>query len=312
MSNHKTNKQAIFVFPGIGVKLHNREKLFFQEHQSVFSPIFESGSQSATIDLSRALMNDIVETTLSELQMQIFTYCFSIGTSQIYKNKGWNVKFTSGNSFGIYAALHTAGVISFKDGLLILSKAHKLLKDACKNSKTSLSVIIGLNIHEIQSIIQSHSLRSLERISSINELCHLICGLENEIESYNNYARDMDAISATTLNTSLPYHHTKFTNSVAKPFKTFLRTLTWNNSNCHFISTINQQAINSPNNFLQFTVDQITQPISWFETIKTMYTKNISHYFECGPGISLTQNARFIDGRAIWINTKNFNNKINS
>jgi hypothetical protein len=29
---------------------------------------------------------------------------------------------------------------------------------------------------------------------------------------------------------------------------------------------------------------------------------------ECGPGISLTQNARFIPGTAKWINCKNLEN----
>lgn len=304
MSRTNKNTKTAIVFPGIGVELCGRESTLFSQYKSVYSPFFAEGSKAARTDLSRALTTDTVS-QLGELENQIFIYCFSVGTYHLLRQKNILPDLFGGYSFGIYAAFCAAEACTFSDGLAILQKAYHLVAGSKIMAAAGISAIIGLSIQDTTAILEKECLRSICHINSNNEYCHIFCGEKEELEHFNQRALEADAINAVTLDASLPYHHPLLSEKIKIPFTDFLKSFTWHAARFPIISTRDQSLVTEPDDLIHFTADHLCSPINWSKTVERIYKEGCTRIVECGPGISLTQNARFISGKAKWINSKN-------
>jgi hypothetical protein len=71
------------------------------------------------------------------------------------------------------------------------------------------------------------------------------------------------------------------------------------------MSSVNAEILNGPDKIREDVIKHLASPINWYKVVGAIYRQGRSTVIECGPGISLTQNARFISGSARWINVKN-------
>ncbi len=298
------NSKAAFVFPGIGIELCGHENMLYKKYQSLYSPFFREGSASAECDLEKALLLGSVD-QLGERKSQLFTYCFSAGTSRVLAENGLLPSLAAGYSFGIYAALYATGALTFSEGLKILDKAYTLVAMNPLSGKTDMIAIIGLSLSDIRSVIEKEQLHSVFHINSNNEFCHIFCSNIDECTVFSQKSLEADAVNAVNLKVSLPYHHSSLADTVGEPFGKFLDSCSWHTPCCPIASTRDQHLLTSPDELKRFVVQHLYSPINWLKTVEKMYTGECAYFIECGPGISLTQNARFIPGQAKWVNCKN-------
>ncbi len=296
--------KTAFVFPGIGVELCGHEDALYNKYQSLYAPFFREGSAAAHLDLAEALLSGSAD-QLNERENQLLTYCFSIGTAQVLLENGQQPACTAGYSFGIYAALKVSGLLTFSECLAILDKAYTLAAENSLTDKTGIIAIIGLSLPDILEIIDKEQLHSVCHINSNNEFCHIFCGTKDECRVLGKKSLEADAINAVDLAVSLPYHHPKLADAVSEPFKKFLGSFSWRTPHCPIVSTRDQRFLTSPDEIQLFTAQHLYSPINWFKTVEQMYSAGYNCYLECGPGISLTQNGRFMAGQAKWVNCKN-------
>lgn len=302
------NKTA-FTFPGVGIELSGSEPAFYERYKSIYAPFFEKGSEWAKTDLTKSLTSSSID-KLDEWQSQIFIYCFSVGTFHVLKENRITPDITAGYSFGIYAALYASGVISFSDGFDILKRAYSAIDESRPKQEVGVCATVGLSLEEVSGIIENSGFQTIQRINTNNEFCHLLCGNREEINPFQDKASAADAISVSTLNISHPYHHPLFSEKAKTSLRDFIDTLQWNTPECSLLSTIDQTLLTTADTLKQFTADHLATPINWHKTVELLYSKVYSRLIECGPGVSLTQNARFISGKAQWINTRNIQNRL--
>ena len=303
------NSKAAFTFPGVGIELSGAEPALYKRYQSIYTPFLEKGSEWAETDLAKSLTSSSID-KLDEWESQVFIYCFSVGTFHVLKENGVTPDITAGYSFGIYAALYASGVISFSDGFEILKRAYLAIDDSKPEQEVGVCATVGLSLEDITYIIKSSGFRTIQRINTNNEFCHLLCGKKEEIVPFQTKALDAEAIGAPILNISHPYHHPLFSEKAKISLRDFIDTVQWNTPKFPFLSTIDKTILSTVDKLKQFTADHLATPINWHKTVELLYSKGCSRLIECGPGLSLTQNARFISGKAQWINTKNIQNRL--
>ena len=303
------NSKTAFTFPGVGIELCGDEPALYNRYQSIYAPFLEKGSELADADLVSVLSSGSTDKP-DEWKNQVFIYCFSVGTFHVLVENEVLPDITAGYSFGIYAALYAAGAVTFSVGFDILKKAFTAINETRPAKEISVSAVVGLSINDISNILKTGNFQSINRINTNNEHCHLLCGNQEEISPFQEMAIREDALNVVTLNITHPYHHPMFANNASKTLKIFLDTIEWNRPKVPFVSTINQQLLTSVDELKQFTADHLSTPINWYKTVELLYSNGFTQIIECGPGISLTQNARFIPGKAKWINTKNIKNRL--
>jgi [acyl-carrier-protein] S-malonyltransferase len=124
------------------------------------------------------------------------------------------------------------------------------------------------------------------------------------MERIHSAALNADALNCVDLAVSLPYHHPILAKGTDEILSRFLDTISWTTPRMPLISTIDQQLLTGETEIKGFIARHLSHPIHWHHTVEALHAQGINDIFECGPGISLTQNARFLPGKIRWISIK--------
>ena len=309
MNKTVSETKIAFTFPGVGVELCGHEKTLYTKYQSIFDPFFRQGSELAKTDLTRFLFSEPPE-RIDELENQFFIYCFSVGTYEVFAQKKLIPEICAGYSFGIYAALYAAGILTFSGGLAILHKAFSAINETCGDKEIRMSAVVGLSIKDISKILEKENFITIYRINTNNEFCHILCGASEEMRVFDRKAIEAEAISVAALDVNHPYHHPQFSKKAGLSLRAFLDTVKWHTPQCPVVSTIDQKLLRETDELKQYVADHLATPINWHRSVECLYAMGFNRIIECGPGLSLTQNARFIPGIAKWINCKNIDSRV--
>jgi len=302
-------KKTAFAFPGAGVKPCGREADFYRRHEQTLRPLLDEASEHARVDLARELMGGGVE-RLPDFQNQCFTYAFGAGVSDVLEQEGHGPDVTAGYSFGVYAALYAARALSFSDGLSAVAKAFDLMKARCGRRAAGMAVIIGPGSEDLQGLIERRGPGALCLVNSSSELCHVVAGPRRELERFCTEADAAGAISTALLDVEVPYHHPQMLGGASDEFREFLERLAWREPACPVVSSIDQQALATSVRLMEFTASNLCTPISWRRVVESLPGLEVYRIIECGPGISLSQNGRFIECRMEYVNVKNMSGRL--
>ena len=293
---------AALLFPGVGVKLSGAELKVFRNHRSRFSPALEKASDYGKLDLITAFTRDSLP-PLNTLGRQLFTYAFSVGAADVagrYTRPG----AAAGYSFGIYGALVAARVITFEEGLFILDRAHGLMSRAVAGGDFGMGVVLGLTIDHLDEILEREQLPLTVRTNTNHELCHIFSGPCLEIDRLLDSAEAGGALKSQRLTVDIPYHHPGILGNAASTLRRLLEDIEWQSPLFPVISSIDGTAMHSPDIIQHFVADHLATPIDWAQVCHTVHAMGIRYGIECGPGISLSQNARFLPFPLTMMNVK--------
>jgi len=310
MALFKNKRDWAFLFPGIGVKPFGREDKFYAKYQSIIQPFLDLGSEKAGINLSDSLLE---KTTFEQDQLsrELFAYSFSCGTFQVFKQFDLQPKFLAGHSLGVYAALAVSKAITVEDGLNITEQAHIFGGDCCSKEKFGVGVIIGLDQLEVKQIIYDNNFLTVNLANYNNDCSGVYAGTIREIEKLLTIADNLRAMKTIKLRINTPYHNPQFMKQASHKLKTYLGSFHWNKPDCPIISAIDHSLCTSGDELITMTAANLAQPIHWPGVMQRLNYLGVDSVIECGPGISLSQHARFIQETPIHYNLKNLRRRLN-
>lgn len=293
-----------FVFPGVGVKLSGHEQEFARANWPFFSTPFKEASRAARVDLAEAFAQGALGVRDSRPD-HFFTYAYSCAMMDFCRAHDVTPDLMAGYSFGIYAALYGSGALSYAEGLAAVGRAYDLMDTASRGHDYTMALTIGLSAGDIDAILSAGYYDRLCMVNSNNDTCKVFAGPRASLERFIEEARRHDAIDARFLDVRIPYHHSRLLDGVSGAFHSFLQTLRWNPPLCPIVSSIDQGLLTSADELLDFTATNIATPINWERVAAALHGCDVTRAVECGPGISLTQNGRFMPFHIDYVNIKN-------
>ncbi len=304
LENKKMDKIA-FLFPGVGVTLHGREKQFFDTFETLMAPFLDQASDAAGVDLTRAFLDNSLE-QCSPLCVEFFSYGFSSACHRIFEEKGYSPAYVAGHSMGIYGALAATQVIGYSDGLQICAKAHDLGEELLKGGKRfGVGVVIGLSYEELQERVANPSFASLKLANYNNDTSSVWVGLRQEVKKFLQAADVDGALKTIFLNIDIPFHTSFFSRELLERFSSFLEAFSWHEPNVPFVSTLDHRLLKTGSSLKEMTIQNLSQPIYWPQVLLKLKNLGVTTAMECGPGISLSQHSRFVEGAPRHLNMKN-------
>jgi [acyl-carrier-protein] S-malonyltransferase len=296
-------------FPGVGVKLCGHELEFYSRHRALFDRFFLEAGNAAGADLARELAAGSFGHSDRRID-HVFTYAFSCGMYRLCAGDGIAPDLMAGYSFGIYAALYASGALSFGEGLAALDEACRLMGQACAGRDYTMAITIGLSAGEIDAILSDGSYDQLCMVNSNNDTCKVFAGPRRSLETFVTEARRHEAIEARLLNVSVPYHHPRLLEGVSTAFHAFLKLLHWHQPSCPIVSTIDQGLLTTADELLDFTARNLAAPLNWQRVVSALHRAGVVRVVECGAGISLAQNGRFMPFHLEYVTVKNVLRKL--
>ena len=138
-----------FVFPGQGAQFSGMGKELY-DNSSKAKELFNRANDVLGFDISKIMFEgsaeDLRETRVT--QPAVFLHSVAIALT----TEGFTPEMVAGHSLGELSALVAAQVISFEDGLKIVSKRAQAMQKACEFKAGAMAAILALEDEVVENL----------------------------------------------------------------------------------------------------------------------------------------------------------------
>lgn len=219
--------------------------------------------------------------------VQPVVYALSVLTSEIAETKG-STRITpslvAGHSLGEYSALAKAGVVSFENGLEIVTFRGLVMQEACQDTPSSLVSINGLNEELVRDNVCQ---QSGTEIALINAPTLIVVGVsKNGAVDIEKLAKEAGARLVSILPTAGAFH-TRFMRKASEKLDEFIQKYEFSNPQIPVVANLTGEPSSSGRALKNHLVEGMTNPVKWAKVIRTMRDAGVTTFGETGPGKSL-------------------------
>ncbi|ESR38403.1 hypothetical protein CICLE_v10028558mg [Citrus x clementina] len=199
-----------------------------------------------------------------------------------------SVDVTCGLSLGEYTALAFAGAFSFEDGLKLVKLRGEAMQEAADAAKGAMVSIIGLDSDKVQQLCDAANQEVDEdnKVQIANYLCpgnYAVSGGVKGIEAVEAKAKSFKARMTVRLAVAGAFH-TGFMEPAVSRLEAALAATQINTPRMPVISNVDAQPHADPEVIKKILARQVTSPVQWETTVKTLLGKGLKKSYELGPG----------------------------
>ncbi|MEK7735773.1 MAG: ACP S-malonyltransferase, partial [Nitrospirota bacterium] len=229
----------------------------------------------------------------------------SMAAYTVLKAKGIKPSVVAGHSLGEYSALVASSVFSFRDAVKLTEKRGQLMQQAVPEGKGLMAAILGLDKDKVNEICSS--VRS-GYAAPANYNCPgqiVISGEKEAIEEAMKLLKDAGAKRAIPLAVSAPSHCALMENA-SRALSEFLslENIGMNAPSIPVVSNADAIFLDTVDSIKASLVKQLSNPVLWEDSIKTIVNSGINTFVETGPGKVLSGLIKRIEPEAVIFNVE--------
>lgn len=291
------NKIAM-VFPGQGAQYIGMGEDFYNNFECC-RDVFHESSDLLNIDMKKLCFveNDKINLT-RYTQIAMVTVCYAILTK--VKSMDITGDVCAGLSLGEYPALMASGIMSFKDGIMVVDKRSKLMEEAVDPGVGMMAAVLGVE----NSLLESVCKESNGDVTIANYNCNgqsVITGVKISVLQVSEKLRQLGAKKIIPLNVSGPFHSPMLKEAGEKLYQV-LETVKLNEPVIPYVSNVNANYITNNSNVAKLLAQQVYSPVLWMQSVEAMIKNDVTTIIEIGPGKTLSTLVRKISKDITCIN----------
>lgn len=212
--------------------------------------------------------------------------------TKILQKAGIQPSVAAGLSLGEYSALVGAKKLSFIEGLALVARRGQVMSEAvqCLHEETGMAAIIGAQPADIISICRTVSNADLGFVGPTNfnsPMQTVISGTMPAMAAVEVKLKDKVRCKVIPLGVSGPFH-TPLMAKAAQKFDTAVQETHFSDSAIPVYSNVTGK-IHEASSIKAHLVQQMYQPVQWYDIIKAMHQVGINTFVEVGPGKVLSR-----------------------
>nr|AGD95011.1 malonyl-CoA:Acyl carrier protein transacylase [Linum usitatissimum] len=283
---------SAFLFPGQGAQAVGMGK----EAQSVAAAaeLYKKANDILGYDLLELCLAGPKEKLDSTVISQPAIYVTSLAAVEMLRARDGgqqiidSVDVTCGLSLGEYTALAFSGAFSFEDGLKLVKLRGEAMQEASDAAKSAMVSIIGLDSDKVQQLCDAanQEVDEAEKVQIANFLCtgnYAVSGGVKGIEAVEAKAKSFKARMTVRLAVAGAFH-TSFMEPAVSRLEAALAETEIRSPRIPVISNVDAQPHADPATIKKILARQVTSPVQWETTVKTLLGKGLKKSYELGPG----------------------------
>lgn len=204
--------------------------------------------------------------------------------SHLLLEKGHNPDGVAGHSLGEYSALAAAGGIDFETGLELVKVRSNSMDNAGKLIPGTMAAVIGMDKARVKELTQKLSSEQIVVAANYNtENQIVISGNIETVKDFIDIAKENGARMAIPLNVSGAFH-----SPLMKPAREELAdkldSIEITDINIPLYSNVNAKPTRKGSDIKKSLINQLENPVLWFDSINNMVNDKFSKFTEIGPG----------------------------
>lgn len=271
-------------FTGMGLDLFEKSK----EAQGLFEQANKILGFSITDIMFEGTAEQLKETKVTQPAIFLHSVIFAKVMGDAFKPE-----MVAGHSLGEISALVSCGVLSFEDGLQLVSKRALAMQKACEIQDSTMAAIIGLEDAIVEEVCKT--IDGIVVAANYNCPGQLVISGEVEaIEKACEVLKEKGAKMAVVLQVGGAFHSPLMEPARAE-LAAAIEMTTFNEPNCPVYQNVTATAVTSADEIKKNLIIQLTAPVRWNQSIQQMIADGATEFTEVGPGKVLQGLMRKID-----------------
>jgi [acyl-carrier-protein] S-malonyltransferase len=269
-----------YVFPGQGSQFCGMCNDLYQNYP-ILNELFKSAEEILGFDISKVMFDGSKDELM---QTKVTQPAIFIHSMAILKVMGESFKpdQVAGHSLGEFSALVAAKVLSFEEGLNLVSIRAKAMQKACENSNGTMAAILALENEIIEKVC-----KNVEGVVlAANYNCPGQVVISGELQSVTRACEiltEKGARRALILPVSGAFHSSLMSEARVELSKAISET-SFNKPICPIYQNVNGIGETSVEKIKENLILQLTSPVKWTQSINQMINDGATEFIEIGPG----------------------------
>ncbi|KAL5580635.1 hypothetical protein UlMin_013077 [Ulmus minor] len=281
-----------FLFPGQGAQAVGMGKE--AQNLPATTELYKKANDILGYDLLDICVNGPKEKLNSTVISQPAIYVTSLAAVELLRARDGgqqiidSVDVTCGLSLGEYTALAFSDAFSFEDGLKLVKLRGEAMQEAADAAKSAMVSIIGLDSDKVQQLCDAanQEVDDSDKVQIANYLCpgnYAVSGGLKGVEAVEAKAKSFKARMTVRLAVAGAFH-TSFMEPAVSRLEAALAATQIKTPRIPVISNVDAQPHADPDTIKKILARQVTSPVQWETTIKTLLNKGVIKSYELGPG----------------------------
>lgn len=198
---------------------------------------------------------------------------------------GIGAAMVAGHSLGEFSALVANGVLSFEDGLKLVSARAAAMQEACDSNPSSMAAILGLKDEKVEEICtETEGVVVPANYNCPGQL--VISGETAAVEAACEKMKTAGAKRALLLPVNGAFH-----SPLMQPAQEKLAAAIENTKFRTAMIPVYQNIVTTPvtdsEEIKKNLIAQLTGPVKWTQSVQNMIKDGAEHFIEVGPGKTL-------------------------
>ena len=279
-----------FVFPGQGAQYTGMAKDFYEKY-AVSREVFESASKASGLDVKALCFEENDRLNITEYT-QIAMLTAEIAILRAVEEAGIRSQVNAGLSLGEYGALVASGVMQEEDAFTVVRKRGIFMQEAYPTGG-AMSAVLGTDAELIEKICnETQGIVSIANYNCPGQI--VITGKTAAVEKAAESLKAAGAKRAVLLNVSGPFH-SKMLESAGEELAKEMEKRNFEPLAIPYVTNVTAKYVTDIKETKALLAKQISSPVRWEESVRTMIEDGVDTFVEIGPGKTLAGFMRRID-----------------
>ena len=269
-----------YVFPGQGAQFSGMGLDLYNQND-VAKELFDSANSILGFKITEIMFNGSAEDLKQTKVTQPAIFLHSVILAKILGNN-FKPEMVAGHSLGEFSALVSTGVISFEDGLKLVSKRATAMQKACDIQKSTMAAVLGLEDSIVEKVCDSID----GVVVAANYNCPGQLVISGEINAINDACeklKESGARRALVLPVGGAFH-SPLMNPAKEELEKAINNTIFHKPPCPIYQNVTASAVMDENKIKTNLISQLTSPVRWTHTIQQMIEDGATEFIEVGPG----------------------------
>ncbi|MDT0552995.1 ACP S-malonyltransferase [Urechidicola vernalis] len=280
-----------YIFPGQGAQFSGMG-LDLYENSPVAKELFDKANEILGFEITKIMFEGTAEELKQTKVTQPAIFLHSVIMSKVMGDS-FKPEMVAGHSLGELSALVANGVLSFEDGLILVSKRAMAMQKACEAQESTMAAVLGLD----DNVVEEGCAEVNGVVVAANYNCPGQLVISGEIEAINKACEvltEKGARRALVLPVGGAFH-SPLMEPAREELAAAIEATNFNEPTCPVYQNVVAKAVTNPSEIKENLIAQLTAPVKWTQCVQAMIADGGTEFTEVGPGKVLVGLMRKID-----------------